>query len=282
MNKTKDSIAFIGDLTVDTYPELGKTHLGGSSLNSAIWARRAGANNISIIAAVGSDTAGKQFIKKIEEEHITSTGIRRMEGRTSFIEIFIDPVTKERSWGGWNAGVLGEYHLGEHEFSFLRHQAIASLTVYGKTAHLLSELSLWGRTTTIRPMLMVDFDDLSQFDRSIDIITKHIAGFDAGFFGLSGVSDKDKIQELQRLAGDTGKLFIMTLGKEGAIAFDGNKKYIATTQQIDSGKIQDTTGAGDAFIAGFIVQYIKSHDILSSLEAGNHTAGEKIQKFGAN
>jgi sugar/nucleoside kinase (ribokinase family) len=275
------SIAFIGDLTVDKYPTLHKTHLGGASLNSAIWALRAGAERASVIAAVGNDDAGKLYFDKMHEEHIDSTGVMVLPGKTSAIEIFIDPKSGERKYGAWHAGVLEQYHLREKEYDFLRLHKAASLTVYGKTKHLLSELSLWSEAVKMKPFLVVNFDDLSQFDHSLNIVKNNLNGIDAGFFGLDKEEDKKRIQELRKLAKDTGKLMVVTLGKSGAIAFDGNTKYEAPARHINPAAIKDTTGAGDAFLAGFIVQYMKSYDILSSLVAGNRIAAQKIQILGA-
>jgi len=277
----KSSIAFIGDLTVDRYPNLGKKYLGGASLNSAIWALRAGTKKVSVVAAVGNDEDGKLYFKKMREENIDSTGVSVLSGKTSTIEIFVDPKTGERSYGKWRVGVLEQYHLGEKEFDFICLHKAASLTVYGKTKHLLSELTLWSEAVKKKPFLTVNFGNLSELDHPFDIIAANVHGIDAGFFGLDKGADKEKIKELQLLAKDTGKLMVVTLGKSGAIAFKGNKNYEAPAIHINSKEIKDTTGAGDAFLAGFIVQYLKSCDILSSLEEGNRIAAQKVQILGA-
>lgn len=47
-------------------------------------------------------------------------------------------------------------------------------------------------------------------------------------------------------------------------------------------KIVDSTGAGDAYTAGFIAQYIKSSNIESSMYVGSKYAAEKLARMGAN
>jgi sugar/nucleoside kinase (ribokinase family) len=43
----------------------------------------------------------------------------------------------------------------------------------------------------------------------------------------------------------------------------------------------DATGAGDSFLAGFLVRYLKTKDVQGSLAAGTSLASKVIQKVGA-
>lgn len=272
------SIVFIGDLTVDTYPVLGNVHLGGASLNGAMWAMRSGGDDVSIVAAVGSDKAGTLFRNKIRAEHIGDCGISVLNGKTSTIEIFIDSCG-ERRWGRWDPGVLEDYHLGERELTYLQTKHAVSLSIYGKTIHLLHELSAWGEKNRKDTQVTVNFDDLSQFGNSISVVRDYVDGIDAGFFGLDVSADKQHIRDLRDLANITGKLMVITLGTRGSLAFHGTREFAAPADEVK--KVVDTTGAGDAFLAGFMVHYMKSYDILSSLKAGNSLAARKIQLLGA-
>jgi fructoselysine 6-kinase len=275
-----NDIAFVGDLTVDNYPELGKSHLGGASLNGAIWALRAGAKHVSIVSAVGDDTPGREFLHKIRAEHIDERGISVLQGSTSSIEIFVNS-KGERSWGEWDAGVLEEHRLGSREFTVLRSSQIVVLTVYDKTLHLLFPLSTLGKENTKRPIVVVNFGDLSELGKSTQIVENHLDDFDIAFFGLNTNRDTRYITQIQNIANKTGKLMIVTLGKDGAIAFDGSKTVKSPAKIVNSKNIKDTTGAGDAFLAGFLVEYLKKNDIQTSLVRGNEIAGEKIQILGA-
>lgn len=281
-NCMKTKIAFIGDLTVDIYPELGKTYLGGTSLNSAIWAKRAGAQHISILAAVGDDTFGNQYLKKVQEEGIDSESIKVFHGKTSTIKIFID-ANGQHGWGTWNAGVLEHYHLTSKEFKILQNQNAAVLSVYRKTQHLLSEFTEWGKEQEKPPLRVVNFDDLSQFNSSPEIVAKHIQSIDIAFFGLDREKDISLLNNIQRISRQTGKLMVVTLGKNGSIAFDGQSPYITVpAEYVDPKRIMDTTGAGDAFLAAFIIFYLTTNrDIAVSLAAGNHFGAKKIQIIGA-
>lgn len=75
------------------------------------------------------------------------------------------------------------------------------------------------------------------------------------------------------------KIVVITAGKKGAWAFDGNKIYNA---KIKKTKVADTTGVGDAFGSGFIAGLIKTNgDIQKSLNWGMINAGSVCTKVGA-
>jgi fructoselysine 6-kinase len=276
-----NSIAFIGDLTVDRYLGLRKTHLGGASLNGAIWAMRAGAKQVSIVSAVGNDKPGRLFLQKICAEHINEKGVSVLQGRTSSIEIFVDS-KGERSWGKWDAGVLEQYHLGDHELTVLRSSQVVVVTVYDKTLHLLFPLSALEKENIKRPIVVVNFGDLSELGRSTKIVEDHLDDFDVAFFGLNSNSDSGYITKIKKIANNTGKLMVVTLGDHGAIAFRGRENYESPSEHVDPKTVIDTTGAGDAFLAAFTVTYLKTDgDIMASLSAGNHLSAKKIQMLGA-
>lgn len=88
-------------------------------------------------------------------------------------------------------------------------------------------------------------------------------------FGFEG--DSDKIIEQLKDTFDC-ELVILTLGSEGAMAYDGEKKYFAKTQPSDT---VDPIGSGDAFDAAFVSSYLKGKGIQECLETGNALAALK-------
>lgn len=80
------------------------------------------------------------------------------------------------------------------------------------------------------------------------------------------------------------KIIIVTLGKEGAMVL--NSEFSELIKPIEITKVIDTTGAGDAFSAGFLYNFIKDisykfEDIKANVKIGNFVAGKCIQKLGA-
>ncbi len=72
---------------------------------------------------------------------------------------------------------------------------------------------------------------------------------------------------------------IMTLGKDGAMAFDTKKVY--KVPSFKPSKILDTTGAGDMFASGFLFKINKGESIDEALRYGCKTASRIISQYGA-
>lgn len=80
------------------------------------------------------------------------------------------------------------------------------------------------------------------------------------------------------------KIIIITMGKEGAMVLNSEKSELV--KPIEVAEVVDTTGAGDAFSAGFIYGFIRNlsfkfKELKSNVIFGNIIAGNCIQKLGA-
>lgn len=83
---------------------------------------------------------------------------------------------------------------------------------------------------------------------------------------LSGETDIPNI--LSKLRGIV-KTTLITLGNEGCILFtDGKYQHVST----NSVKVKDSTGAGDAFVSGFIIGRTKGFDLETCAKMGNKVA----------
>lgn len=76
------------------------------------------------------------------------------------------------------------------------------------------------------------------------------------------------------------KVVIITDAEKGSYGYFQGKFYYQ--KAIAPEKILDATGAGDAFTAGFIAEYLQSNDIVSSMENGSSYAAKILGKIGAN
>lgn len=264
---TKLHIGCIGDLTADVYMPQGDIRLGGAALNMAMWAKRLGAD-ATIFSAAGVDAAGRAFAKKMKEEGLSTKGFQRKRGQTSSIEIFVTN-TGERRYGKWNPGALTGFHLRPQEKKLLRTMDALAVTVYPPYVHILTELKRM-------PFTIINYGDLHEND--MRVVEANLRGADALIFGLDKDADEERINAIRRLAWQRNILAIVTLGKYGAVAWHNGESYVQAARDV---KVLDTTGAGDAFLAAFLVSYLTTDDIQKSLKAGSDTAANVIQKVGA-
>ncbi len=92
---------------------------------------------------------------------------------------------------------------------------------------------------------------------------------------LAGVGEmKSTLKKLQRIV----PTVVITDGPKGAFAYDGNKQYYAPAKRV---KVEDTTGAGDAFSSAFLASTMLGNNIRTALKWGAVQAGSVIQHYGA-
>lgn len=267
------NLSFIGDLTVDVYKDLKKIRLGGASLNQAIWTKRLG-HNPTVLAAIGEDDFGKKYLDFLKKENINAL-VKQIKGKTSRIEIFLDE-NGERHWGKWAVGVMRDYHLGDEEKDFLLTQDAVCLPVYFPTKHLLSDLSNLSHLGDL--FIISDFDDLSQFNKNTGFLEKNLPFLDLVFCGLDKENDKELIEKLKILSGKFQKIIVVTLNVQGSVCFAKGREFLQKAEKINA---VDTTGGGDAFLVGFVIEYLKSKNIKKSLEKGKVLATKAISRLGA-
>jgi len=75
---------------------------------------------------------------------------------------------------------------------------------------------------------------------------------------------------------------IITRGSKDTLLIDstGEKRYFKVPKV--SSKILDTTGAGDAFCAGFIEGYLNTHQVSKAIESAHEYASRIITRLGPN
>lgn len=76
------------------------------------------------------------------------------------------------------------------------------------------------------------------------------------------------------------RILILTDGEKGSYGYYQGKIYYQ--EAIRPRKIIDTTGAGDAYTAGFITQYIKTKNIALAMQKGAEYAAKKLERLGPN
>jgi len=269
-------IAFIGDLTVDRYVEKKESRLGGGALNCAIWAKRVGAIP-SVVTAIGNDEEGKQFLEKLTAEQIDGTHIRMLPGVTSSIEIFINE-KGERRYGTWNPGTLKSYHLNESDEQFLKNADVVCATVYPEYTYILDELLTIKKEKRDTPRIVINFGDLREFGGDPLVVWKYLPLADILVFGLDKDCDEKFINELGCRACTHNKIIVVTLGAKGSLLYAGCKTFAQTAKLV---KVVDTTGAGDAFLSGFLASYLKTLDLEESLHVATDLASTVVGHIGA-
>lgn len=122
-------------------------------------------------------------------------------------------------------------------------------------------------------------EQLEKFIRGIDILILNTHEFaEAVKSSYEAINFKDNIIHHYPFLKNT--IVVVTDEKKGSYGYNQNE--IHYQKAIKPSVIKDTTGCGDGYTAGFISEFLKSSNILASMEKGAHYAAKILAKVGAN
>ena len=105
--------------------------------------------------------------------------------------------------------------------------------------------------------------------------------------GEKGLKDEDIFEKLSKKLVSKSRLFVVTNGKKGVILAKynykkGNMDFILYSfpSKVKDEEIVDLNGAGDAFLGGFLSQYMQGKSFEACCKAGNDVAGVIIKNIG--
>ena len=266
-------VVCVGDCGVDHYLPSGELFFGGITANFARNAKQAFPvdDDVQIISAVGDDDGAELVLSSLADTGI-DCHIARLTGTTPVQYIEIQP-DGERKFVRYEEGILRNFRFGAAEQEIISSSDLLVAPVY------LQIVGLFDRLMSIPTagQTAIDFADFLAHP-DFDLLERHIAHIDVGFFGLSS-DDDATIACIESLAKEHNKLFVVTLGAAGSRAYLGGDRIDCAAAPVD--EVVDTTGAGDAFAAGFLSRYCHGHNAQDSLAAGAMLAAQAIQRLGA-
>jgi len=247
--------ASIGDICVDTYPDF--KILGGTSYNSAVIARKYGAD-VSIVSAIGQDDNAAEYKKSFNELSIDYSHVQISSKPTSAVHITLDE-NNSPVFGEWELGALEDWSLTENDLEFIQQHDIAKM-IFLKP--LEKNFRMFCDSNMSHTIKVGDFDGDSQYSYTPQDIEKYIDGIDIAVKSLD-INNTKAIEFLQQLAEQKNKIVLVTLGKNGSICFSKDKIYKQETEKLHP---TNTTGFGDAFLAVFLIMYVNAKDIQVALQ----------------
>lgn len=250
-------IACVGDNCIDRYgPPLGYALVGGNAVNVAVQLKRLG-HDVAYFGAVGRDAAGTETARCLEAEGLNLDGLQWNEtAPTAYTEIAVDAATGERHFVFEEFGATGLYRTPETEVAMLLgmdHVHIGWLADGGRLRKKLVEAGV----------------SVSQ-DLSVNNAPEHLEPFGLTVAFAAGEQDR-AMDAAENLLRQGARLAVVTSGGAGSLAFDGRTVAKAAALPIDP---VDTTGAGDAFIAGFLDARLAGASLDASLGRGASLASK--------
>jgi fructoselysine 6-kinase len=266
-SRSRTSVVVVGELCMDAFVSEQRVVLGGWAHNVALQLHSAGAR-ASVISAVGTDELADMFFAEFKDADINADHVKVIPGETSHVDIVVDDSGQPIYLGG-QLGVLAALHIDSTSEGFIREQDAASAVRYQPIAHLFDEFCALDLPNTLK---IGDFAGISTHTGDANVVEEFAPRLDVIVKSLQG-SDIEGIEFLHRIAVNYNKLVLVLLGSAGSMAFQGNNTFRQETVPLDA---RNTTGAGDAYLAHFIVEYLGSKSIQRSIERGNTAATRHI------
>jgi sugar/nucleoside kinase (ribokinase family) len=246
----------IGDCCIDVYPQFNQAFLGGSAFNLCLAAQKLKVKT-SLISAVGTDNWGKKYFSTC----INSQFISSLPGKTSHVIIRLDS-NNSPVFSKWQLGVLKKLKLNTSHQKFLSTQTAVACTAIKPLKKILDQFCQMDLPGVFKS---ADFDGNTPYTFSNAALKKYAPAFD-----LIVASRPVAIKH---------QMVLITMGKRGSRVITPQKTYF---QPAIKTKPTDTTGAGDAYLATFIIKYLQTKDIQQSMFLATQAAAQKITRLGAS
>jgi fructoselysine 6-kinase len=242
----------LGDNTVDTDVKAGLQFPGGNAVNVAVFARRAGAL-AGYLGCIGDDAAGRLVHDALVVEGVDVSRLRIRKGANARALIVYED--GDRRFLGSRPGVRGQYALEAKDFAYIASFDLTHSSVF---SDLDADLP---RIRSAAPLLSFDFSS-HWTDR---LLQDFLPLLDIAFLSAPNMDDAVCARLLRDCLGCGAKLVVVTRGARGAMAADQTG---VSQQDALPTEIVDTLGAGDGFIAGFLIARLRHDTVPASLRAG--------------
>jgi sugar/nucleoside kinase (ribokinase family) len=260
-----------------------KRSCGGSAANTMIAISQFGGKSF-YSCKVANDETGNFYYKDLLENGVhTNLSTHHLEaGVTGKCIVLITP-DADRTMNtflgitsNFSQKELIEAHIMDSNYLYIEGYLVASPT--GKEAAVKAKKI----AESHKVKTAITFSDVNMVTYFRDGLNEMIGGHvdllfcnEAEALAYTTTTNiKDAAQMLKRIA----KTFAITLGKRGALVYDGHKEIHVVTMPVEA---IDTNGAGDLFAGAFLYGINNGLDFADSARLGCFSSSTLVTQFGA-
>jgi len=253
-----------------------KESLGGSAANTAVGLARLGVRT-GFIGKVAEDREGMMHLSTFKDEGVNTDGIITVKnGRSGMVIGFVDP-TGERALY-LDPGVNDSLEFSEINLDYVDNVKHIHLTSFAgdkpfeaqkKLVETLSHVMI-----SLDPGMIYAKKGMTELK---PLISRCFAIF-PNENELKLLTGKGYREGAETLLHEGVSIVAVKLGERGSYVTDGKKDYLIEPFKV---KVVDSTGAGDAFCAGFLYGLLKNKTLRECGLLGNFVASRCLTKMGA-
>jgi ribokinase len=249
---------------------------GGSAANTAVGLARLGIRT-GYIGRVAQGRDGEFLLDAFRQEGVDTNGIAVSEsGRCGTIIGFVDQEGQRALYLDPGVNNAISFKDLKHDYfaeaGFLHLSSFLAAEAFEAQKSVASVLS--DAAVTLDPGMIYASKGLKQLR---PLVKRCFAMFPNE--GELRLLTGENAEEGARVLLDEGvKVVAVKLGKRGCYVTDGKERHLIPAYKV---KIVDSTGAGDAFCAGFIYGLLKKKSLMECGILGNFVASRAITRMGA-
>lgn len=251
-------IACVGDNVVDINYEDGMINPGGNCVNVAVYARQTG-HFAAYVGVLGDDPYAKVLTDSFDKIGVKYDHCVRLRGETG--RCFCKLVNGDRLLGDENDGGLVKSRplvITDSLIDYLKGFDIVHTSCYSYIDDKLYKFK--------KARIPVVYDFSTEWDEKNTAYVCPNVRY-VLFSEKPGFGREESFRMLHDAVSEYGcELAIMTMGKKGAVVYDGRDFCEKEPYNIEAGA-RDTTGCGDSWISAFITTYVECFKRLSIMES---------------
>lgn len=254
-----------------------KEKCGGSAANTTVGLVRLGCK-VGFIGKVADDREGRKLLEDFRREGVDTNGIIMAKfGRSGTAMGFVDEKGERALYV--DPGVNEKIELKEINKEYAFKTKFLHLTSFIGKKPFQAQKKL---IETLPKNVKISLDPGELYARKramLEPITEKafvLMPNAKELKLLTGTADYKKGAGI--LCGKGVKIVVVKLGGKGCYVTDGKESHLIEAFKV---KVVDTTGAGDAFCAGFLYGLINRKSLYKSGKIGNFVASRCIMKMGA-
>lgn len=273
---------------IDAFPEKGKLtlfdqleiHTGGCANNTAIALSRLGVS-VGAMGKIGNDHFGNLLLQTLNENRVDTTGIQQDDSTNTSFTFVAVASDGERSFCHY-IGANGELSENDLAWDIIKTAKIlhiaGALVMPNFDGQPMANVLKKAKTLGIKTSLDTAWDATGKWLETLEPCLPYVDIFLPSLVEAQQLTGTSEPNEISKFLHDYGINTIgIKMGENGSYVSTLKEKFYMPAYLVD---IVDATGAGDAYVAGFLTGIVKGWDLKSTTELASATGAACVTAIG--
>ena len=282
-NLTKGTMKLIFDKkefeTLISSLKIEKTISGGSVANSIVGLSQLGIN-VGFIGKISDDDLGVKYEEGLKSENVSYMYNKKKEDLPTGTCLILVTPDSERTMCTF-LGTAGKINENDIKQDDVKKSELVFLEGYlwdeGEPKKAFEKAI--NNSNKVAMSLSDQFCVDRHKNHFLELVKNKLDIIFANEQEILSLIDSKNFNEAVEFGKKLKKLLVITRGEKGAMSIYGDN--VEENNVLDNLKIQDLTGAGDLFAAGFLYGHIRGLSNLECLNKGREMSTKIIQQIGA-